>query len=602
MYVKNRGSRLWPLKIFSTVMAMLSTLLVLVPSQSNAELGGLLYRMRNPHIVWDKSGKAAVGLSEISSQPHAAWLGGWGDDRSSAAYYVTDALSQNQVPVLVLYNLPFRDCGQASAGGAGSYDIYATWVHGVAQGIADGVNKINTQSKGAANQNLPIIVILEPDSIGLIPTADYNDSTNAKKCWTQSGSTMTPLFNPADRFNALAGAVWTLAEANYGAPVCYSKQHPDGTWYVPAHCPSFESRVKVYMDGGNAGWQASWSDVMAQRMVAAGIAGAQGFFTNSSNYQKTSDEISFGFALTNSISGLLSDTQLVCDDDSNLCSIPGKTQIIDVSRNGNGPGNFSKTADGSPYQPNGWPYWCDNEQARLGQHPTLYANNYVAEVSTKGPVSFIDALLWIKPPGETDGCWGGPSTAPNTQPNFADMKLDTSPYDQPPQQAGWPSPYVSCGLATGTWIHPAYSSQSTAVCDFKSSDTLASPKNFRITNITQKAYGAPADTVTLEWEPTPGACEYHIAALINRGTTPNESVVSTVVYANAKPIVGTNKLVFSTGTAPPTGLAPPTRYVVNPAVHGKSVEYEVQAFSCDGKKSTPWVKGANNLSLTLAFP
>lgn len=545
-----------------------------------------------PHLTWDyKNPKSGVGLSVISSQPHALWLGNWtgGADDRAASNYVYGALMANQVPVLVLYNLPYRDCGQASTGGASDYGVYASWIGDVASGIADGVNRATSVSKGKVDQTVPIMVMLEPDSIGLIPT-DANDPTNGKKCWTNKGGPKGPrvrMFDPVDRFAAISSAVWVLASAAYSAPVCNMRTDSTNTPYRPYECPSFRSRVKVYLDGGNSGWQGGWPDVMAKRMVTAGISAAQGFFTNPSNYQKTSDEIGFGYNLLTNLSGLLADDLYGCDGGT-TCAPPMKTQVIDVSRNGKGPGSFSKTADGSPYQPNGWPYWCDNQQARLGQHPTLYADNYVAEVSPKGAVSFVDGLLWLKPPGETDGCWGGPATTPNTQPTLASLLLDTidasnGKYDLiPSDAAGWPSPYLSCGLATGTFIHPAYSSQSTAICDVSATAKPAAPSNFRITHETRIAKGAAADTVTLEWEPVPGACEYHLAARVNAANSDNESVVRSVVYSNGKPIATTNKNVTY------NGFGPPTRYVVNPAVKGSSVVYSIQAVSCDGTKSSSW--------------
>jgi hypothetical protein len=599
MYSKRRASRPWLWRIFSSSAAAALIIFAVLPLQSNAELGGNLFRVDNEPVSWDKSAKMAVGLSVISSQPHAHWLGAWGNDQNTAASIVASALLHNQIPEFVLYNIPYRDCGQASEGGATDYNQYSAWVHAVAQGIADGVNQANAVSRNRVDPNIPIVVMLEPDSIGLIPTDDPNDPTNASKCWGHGATGDFRLFDPQERFNALVQAVWTLSTANYGAPVCNKKKHSDGTLYTPVHCPSFESRVKVYLDGGNSGWQSGWVNVMAQRMVAAGIGGAQGFFTNSSNYQTTRNEIGFGYSLTNAIGSLLAYTQLICGDDGEICNIPTKTQIIDVSRNGNGPGNFSKTADGSPYQPNGWPYWCDDQQARLGQHPTLYANNYVADVSPKGPVSFIDGLLWIKAPGETDGCWGGPTTAPNVQPSPSDILNDSADgtfgklYSN---AAGWPSPSDACGLVTGTWVHPAYSAQSTAMCNFLTTDVPVYPRNFRITNITRKVDGAKADTVRLEWEPSPGACEYRIAARLNsQSGAPSESIVHTVVYANGTPVTGQNRLVFS-------GNPPPTAYVVNPAVHAKSVRYEILALSCNGTNAGRWTYGSNNRTVTTAFP
>ena len=53
------------------------------------------------------------------------------------------------VPVLVAYNIPGRDCGLYSAGGAQTTEAYAAWIDGVATGIGDA----------------KVVVILEPDGL-----------------------------------------------------------------------------------------------------------------------------------------------------------------------------------------------------------------------------------------------------------------------------------------------------------------------------------------------------------------------------------------------------------------------------------------------------
>ena len=71
--------------------------------------------------------------------------------------------------------------------------------------------------------------------------------------------------------------------------------------------------------------------------------------------------------------------------------IGGKHFVIDTSRNGNGP-----TPDSQ---------WCNPDGRALGQLPTLQTG-----------ITFADAYLWIKTPGESDGSCGpqqaGTSPAP----------------------------------------------------------------------------------------------------------------------------------------------------------------------------------------------
>ncbi|HMC54842.1 MAG TPA: glycoside hydrolase family 6 protein [Gemmatimonadaceae bacterium] len=117
----------------------------------------------------------------------------------------------------------------------------------------------------------------------------------------------------------------------------------------------------VYLDAGNSKWLAP--SAVAQRLQSAGIEQADGFSLNVSNYQTTSSNVTYG----NSLSKL----------------VGGKHYVIDTSRNGVG---------GSGSQ------WCNVSGQSLGAAPT-----------TKTGYALVDAFLWIKTPGESDGtCNGGP--------------------------------------------------------------------------------------------------------------------------------------------------------------------------------------------------
>ncbi len=119
--------------------------------------------------------------------------------------------------------------------------------------------------------------------------------------------------------------------------------------------------TKVYLDAGHA----QWIDVdeMAARLKKAGISKADGFSLNVSNFVSTSENIVYGEKLSKAI------------DNAHF--------IIDTSRNGNG-------SNGE---------WCNPSGRALGQRPTFETKN-----------SLIDAFLWLKKPGESDGsCNGGPN-------------------------------------------------------------------------------------------------------------------------------------------------------------------------------------------------
>jgi endoglucanase len=124
----------------------------------------------------------------------------------------------------------------------------------------------------------------------------------------------------------------------------------------------------VYLDAGHPHWRPSGD--MAQRLLDSGIEYAQGFSINVANRQTTEDSIRWGQEL----SDLLGNREFV----------------IDTSRNGLGP---------PPDEPGRDDEWCNPRRQALGQAPT-----------TRMAVNGLGALLWIKPPGESDGFCGGERT------------------------------------------------------------------------------------------------------------------------------------------------------------------------------------------------
>ena len=92
-------------------------------------------------------------LEYIASQPTGSWFGEWSGDVARAADgLLDDAARRGSVPLIVAYNIPNRDCGAYSAGGAGSAAGYREWIRDLARGIGE----------------REAIVILEPDALGLV--------------------------------------------------------------------------------------------------------------------------------------------------------------------------------------------------------------------------------------------------------------------------------------------------------------------------------------------------------------------------------------------------------------------------------------------------
>lgn len=118
----------------------------------------------------------------------------------------------------------------------------------------------------------------------------------------------------------------------------------------------------VYLDAGNARWKNPGE--VAERLRRAAVDRADGFALNVSNFIPTEETIQFG----DRVSALVN----------------GKHYVIDTSRNGNG-----ATGDNQ---------WCNPRGRALGPLPTTRTGN-----------ARVDAFLWVKVPGESDGtCNGGP--------------------------------------------------------------------------------------------------------------------------------------------------------------------------------------------------
>jgi endoglucanase len=247
----------------------------------------------------------AALIAKIAAQPQASWYGSWSADVSTVVKTYVDAAERaGALALLVAYNVPNRDCGQYSAGGAQDDGAYEAWIQAFAAGIGD----------------RRAVVVLEPDAIPLL-----------KQCLSESDQTK--------RLALIRRAV-ELLEARPG--------------------------VAVYIDAGHSNWVPATE--MAQRLELAGIDRARGFALNTSNFQPDGALIEYGKAVVQALGR-------------------DKHFIIDSSRNGNGPMLDANGAEDTSAES-----WCNPEGRALGRPPS--AETGEAE---------IDAFLWIKRPGESDG-------------------------------------------------------------------------------------------------------------------------------------------------------------------------------------------------------
>ncbi len=243
-------------------------------------------------------------IAKIADTPQARWLGEWsGNVEVTAGNLAKAAQQKRQVPLFVAYNIPNRDCGQFSAGGAVEKHAYRKWIQGLARAIGP---------------ERRAIVVLEPDALGLLT-----------QCLDERAQEL--------RLGMLREATQML-EALPG--------------------------VAVYLDAGHSRWVPAAQ--MAERLKMAGVTSARGFALNTSNYIADAELIAYGDELSELVGGDVH-------------------YIIDSSRNGNGPAPNND--------------WCNPPGRALGRRPSAVNDG-----------SALDAFVWLKNPGESDGsCNGGPS-------------------------------------------------------------------------------------------------------------------------------------------------------------------------------------------------
>jgi hypothetical protein len=242
----------------------------------------------------------AAQMDKIAAQPQADWFGDWSGS-------IQQAVDTRVSTIAAQGALPVLV----------AYDIPQRDCSSYSGGGAGSPDAYRTwiRAFAAGIGARPAVVILEPDSLAGLDCLSAADRQT--------------------RFALLHDAVSVLAS---------------------------HSGVSVYLDAGNSGWHTA-SDI-AGRLEQAGVAQAQGFALNVSNFVATATETQYGDAVS-ALTG-------------------GKHFVVDTSRNGRGP-----TPDAQ---------WCNPSGRALGDRPTA---------ATGDPLA--DAYLWVKRPGESDGtCNGGP--------------------------------------------------------------------------------------------------------------------------------------------------------------------------------------------------
>jgi cellulose 1,4-beta-cellobiosidase len=339
---------------------------------------------------WSANAAAEPGGDRIADQPTGVWL-----DRIAAINgangkmglrdHLDAALEQKgsdeMVVQLVIYNLPGRDCAALASNGElkpDEIDKYKTqYIDPIAAILAD--------EKYA---DLRIVTTVEIDSLPNLVTNAGSRETATPQCDTM------------------------LANGNYIKGVGYALNKLGD---VP--------NVYNYVDAGHhgwIGWDSNFTPSAEMFKKAATAEGASvddvhGFIANTANYSALKEE---NFKITDTVAGKsvresnwvdwnqytdeLSFSQALREELVSIGFNSGIGMLIDTSRNGwgganrpTGPGattDVDTYVDGGRYDRRLNPgNWCNQSGAGLGERPQA------------SPEPGIDAYVWMKPPGESDG-------------------------------------------------------------------------------------------------------------------------------------------------------------------------------------------------------
>jgi cellulose 1,4-beta-cellobiosidase len=367
-------------------------------TEADNDGGGGGGRVDNPYAgagvyvnpEWSAKAAAEPGGSRVSNQPTGVWLdriaaingvsGGMGL-RAHLDRAVQQAAGSPFVIQLVIYNLPGRDCAAlASNGELGPTDLpryKSEYIDPIAAILAD-----------PAYRNLRIVTVIEIDSLPNLVTNTGSRATATPQCDTM------------------------LANGNY----------VNGVGYALAKLGAVPN-VYNYIDAGHHGW-IGWDDnfgpsatLFAQAANASGStpANVHGFISNTANYGAVQEPY---FTINDTVNGTSVRQSSWVDWNRYVDELtfaqgfrqrlvqagfaPNVGMLIDTSRNGWG-GSARPTGPGPQTSVDAYVdggrldrrihlgNWCNQAGAGIGERPR------------SGPAAGIDAYVWIKPPGESDG-------------------------------------------------------------------------------------------------------------------------------------------------------------------------------------------------------
>ncbi|WSV65979.1 glycoside hydrolase family 6 protein [Streptomyces sp. NBC_01013] len=367
-----------------------AALAVAIPTPASAAA-----RVDNPYVGatayvnpdWSAKAAAEPGGAAIADEPGFVWM-----DRIAAISGSASAMSLREhldaaldqganLFQVVIYDLPGRDCAAlASAGELGptELDRYKNeYIDPISDILAD-----------PAYASLRIVTIIEPDSLPNIVTNAGSSAGSTEACATMK------------------------ANGNYEKGVGYA-----------LHTLGAIPNVYNYIDAAHHGWLGWDSNFVpaaqefkkAATSEGATVADVTGFIVNTANYSALKET---NFKVTDSVNGTtvrqskwvdwnyyvdeLSFAQALRTELVSQGFASNIGMLIDTARNGWGgsarPAGPGPTTSVDTYVNGGRidrrihpGNWCNQSGAGVGERPTA------------APEAGIDAYVWAKPPGESDG-------------------------------------------------------------------------------------------------------------------------------------------------------------------------------------------------------
>lgn len=288
-------------------------------------------------------------------------------------------IDRNPLKNLSLYVIPdteavqqlaiARSAGQPSAAAALkrlSSEPVAEWFTGGTAAEVESRAQFLAYRAAAAGKTLVGVVYNRPDRDCMDTGGDHTVSPDDYEAWLLG--LVRGLTVPSyPEFRAILIYEPDGVAQTVGSTGCSTGAASTGRLAVEAeavHTLTIQGNLVVYLDAGNSSW---FSDpqVIVPALKQADAAEADGLAINVANFQTTDDSVRYGQALS--------------------AALGGKHFVIDTSRNGLGPylGSKNEATD---------PSWCNPPDRAPGLTP-----------STDTGIANLDAYLWIKHWGESDG-------------------------------------------------------------------------------------------------------------------------------------------------------------------------------------------------------